>query len=85
MSVTSCQSLLNILSDTPGAGSLGNFTEIPDEDLIRDCVEEHALYILNGEILAKETKPPAPALKVLCLHYRVLCMLISLLHSFQNH
>ena len=74
MSVTPCEGLLNILSDAPGASSLGNFTETPDEQLIRDCANQHAVYMLDGEILATELKRPAPDVKVLCLDCRALCI-----------
>ena len=59
--------LLELLTDTPAPEALGNFTEIPDEQLIQDCVDDHALSVLSGDVLAEELKRPEPAVKVLRL------------------
>lgn len=64
-SIEPCPIFLDILTDTPSPDSpLGNFTQAPTEREMRECVETHSLYLLNGDALAEALRQPAPSLKV---------------------
>lgn len=63
--VAPCQALLDIITSTPTPTSgLGNFTERPSEQLLRDCSTSSAVYLLNGDTLARALSAPTPMLKV---------------------
>ena len=63
--VDRCPELDAILTATPAASSrFGNFTEIPDPSVIRDCSSSSGLYLLDGESLEEALAEPTPLLKV---------------------
>lgn len=63
--VAPCQPLLDILTTTPDpSNKLGNFTQQPTEDLLRDCTTNNAAYLLHGTALAEALKEPLPLVKV---------------------
>lgn len=63
--VAPCQPLLDILTDTPEPGSnLGNFTEQPSEEVLRDCTDNNSAYLLQGTALADALRQAEPKLKV---------------------
>lgn len=63
--VAPCQPLLDILTDTPELGSnLGNFTEQPSEEVLRDCTDNNSAYLLQGTALADALRQAEPKLKV---------------------
>lgn len=63
--VEPCPALVELLTATPNAASkLGNFTEIPEPQVIRECSVTSGIYVLDGESLAAAIAEPTPLLKV---------------------
>ena len=63
--VEPCPALAEILTRTPDASSrLGNFTEVPDLMVVRECSSSSGIYLLHGKALADALAEPTPLLKV---------------------
>ena len=64
--ISPCEPLLATVTANPDANSrMGNFTEAPTVELIKECSRSHSAYVLNGEALAEALQQPSPLVKVL--------------------
>ena len=69
-SVAPCEGLLNIITDTPAPDSrLGNFTQIPSQQLLEDCFRDSSLHLISGDRLAQAMTRSEPPVKACPLYF----------------